>query len=229
MIYDNTNFVETYNNANGKGAENLALNEFSKLLGTHKALVIAALMDAGISVPRGVSNEGIIKLIRRNGNNTMLKTALGAIILASTDTDDRYHNFQALFKKKDGTPRKFNLGKLFKKKTGAPKDPNKPTLGQRIGGLFKKDETTGKSKAGSWFQKNKESINNIGGSLLSGLGKGNNSANVSDAADYHSQSGAPPAGTNGDKKPPMSMMMKIGIGVGVLGVIALIVWKMRKK
>tara|TARA_R110002020_G_scaffold65554_1_gene173101 strand:+ start:11823 stop:12515 length:693 start_codon:yes stop_codon:yes gene_type:complete len=226
MIYNNTNFVETYNHANGKGAENLALNEFSKLLGTNKAIVIAALMDAGIKVPREVSNEGIVKLIRRNRNNPMLKKSLGAIILASTDTDDKYHNFQAIFKKKDGTPRKFNLGKLFKKKENS--DPNKKGLGARISGLFKKKGEDGKSPAGTWYNKNKESISNIGNSLLSGLGKGNNSANVVQASDYHSENGTPPT-NNGDKKPPMSMMTKIGIGVAVLGVIALVVWKMRGK
>jgi len=223
MIYDNTNFVETYNNANGKGAENLALNEFSKILGTHKALIIAALMDAGISVPRGVSNEGVIKLIRRNRNNTMLKTALGAIILASTESDNRYHNF---FKKKDGTRWGSNL---FKKKNGEPKDPNKPTLGQRIGGLFKKDPETGKTKAGSWVKKNKESITNIGSSLLSGLMNRNNSQNVVEGADYHSENGTPPTNGKGNDDKKMSMMTKIGIGIGVIGVIALIVWKMRGK
>jgi len=223
MIYNNTNFVETYNNANGRGAQNLALNEFSKLLGTNKAVVVAALMDAGISVPREVSNEGIVKLIQRNRDNHMLKKSLGAVILASTDKDDRYHNFQAIFKKKDGTPRKFNLGKLFKKKENS--DPNKKGLGARISGLFKRGDD-GKSKVGNWFNKNKQSITDIGSSLLAGLGNRNNSQNVVEGADYHSKNGTP---TNGDKKGKMSMMTKIGIGVGVLGLIAFIVWRTRRK
>tara|TARA_R110000751_G_scaffold91334_2_gene179351 strand:- start:237 stop:905 length:669 start_codon:yes stop_codon:yes gene_type:complete len=222
MIYNNTNFVDSFNNANGKGAENLALNEFGKILGTNRDLILAALSDSGIAIQREMSNDGIIKSIRRNSNNPMLKKSLGTVLLVSSEGGDRHSQF--IGKKKDGTPRKINLGNLFKKNPN--KDPNKKGLGSKISGLFKKGDD-GKSPAGNWFNKNKQSITDIGGSLLSGLGKGGNSVEVLESADYHSQNGAPNGGD--DKKTPMSMMMKIGIGVGVLGVIALVVWKMRKK
>ena len=102
MIYNNMSFVDTYNNANGKGAENLALSEFAKLLGTNKEVVLIALHDAGVRVPRGVSNSGIVKIIRKNRNNSNLKKSLGALVLANSDANS-YSQF--LGKKKDGTPR----------------------------------------------------------------------------------------------------------------------------
>lgn len=228
MIYENINFVETYNNANGKGAENLAMSEFAKLLGENKEVVIVALQDTGVRVPSDASNAAIVKLIRNNRNNQTLKKSLGALILANSEVDS-YEHF--LGKKADGTPRLNlkNIGKIFKKK---PKDPNAPA-GDKKGSwwsrVFKKDETTGKSKAGSWFTKNKQSINDLGSSLLSGLGKGKNSENVTEGANYHSDKGSNGNKDNGDDKKGMSMMTKIGIGVGVIGLIAFVVWRMRKK
>ena len=228
MIYENSNFVDTYNNANGKGAENLAMSEFAKLLGTHKGVVIVALQDTGIRVPRNVSNDGIIKLIRANSNKPLLKKSLGALILANSEVNS-YDHF--LGKKKDGTPRLNlkNIGNIFKKKSKNGESGDKK--GSWWSRVFKKDETTGKSKAGSWVSKNKSTITDLGNSLLSGLTKGNNSANVSEGADYHEENKNKGNGGNGgdDKKEGMSMMTKIGIGVGVLGIIALVVWKMRGK
>jgi len=215
MIYNNMSFVDTYNNANGKGAENLALSEFAKLLGTNKEVVLIALHDAGIRVPRGVSNSGIVKLIRRNKNNPSLKKSLGALVLANSDVNS-YSEF--LGKKKDGTPR-LNLS-IFKKKN---KDPDAPKKGNFFTRLFKKGDD-GTSKAGNWFNRNEDNITEIGSSLLEGIGKGNNNEDVAEGADYHSEKGG-----GGGKSKGMSMITKIGIGVGVIGLLALVVWKMRKK
>ena len=56
--------------------------------------------------------------------------------------------------------------------------------------------------------------------------KPKNSQDVVEGADYYGNRGnkKPPAG-----KEPMSMLVKVGIGVAVIGVIAFVVWKMRKK
>ena len=206
-------FVDTYNNANGKGAENLALSEFAKLLGTNKEVVLIALHDAGVRVPRGVSNSGIVKIIRKNRNNSNLKKSLGALVLANSDANS-YSQF--LGKKKDGTPR-LSL-KIFKKKN---KDPNAPKKGNFFSRLFKKNED-GTSRAGNWYKQNEENITEIGSSLISGIGKGNNNESVVEGADYHSENN-----TSGSK-PPMSMITKIGIGVGIIGIIAFVVYKMKK-
>lgn len=206
-------FVDTYNNANGKGAENLALSEFAKLLGTNKEVVLIALHDAGVRVPRGVSNSGIVKIIRKNRNNSNLKKSLGALVLANSDANS-YSQF--LGKKKDGTPR-LSL-KIFKKKN---KDPNAPKKGNFFSRLFKKNED-GTSRAGNWYKQNEENITEIGSSLISGIGKGNNNEIVVEGADYHSENN--PSGS----KPPMSMITKIGIGVGIIGIIAFVVYKMKK-
>ena len=206
-------FVDTYNNANGKGAENLALSEFAKLLGTNKEVVLIALHDAGVRVPRGVSNSGIVKIIRKNRNNSNLKKSLGALVLANSDANS-YSQF--LGKKKDGTPR-LSL-KIFKKKN---KDPNAPKKGNFFSRLFKKNED-GTSRAGNWYKQNEENITEIGSSLISGIGKGNNNEIVVEGADYHSENN-----TSGSK-PPMSMITKIGIGVGIIGIIAFVVYKMKK-
>tara|TARA_R110000824_G_scaffold199124_2_gene383170 strand:+ start:491 stop:1141 length:651 start_codon:yes stop_codon:yes gene_type:complete len=213
MIYNNMSFVDTYNNANGKGAENLALSEFAKLLGTNKEVVLIALHDAGVRVPRGVSNSGIVKIIRKNRNNSNLKKSLGALVLANSDANS-YSQF--LGKKKDGTPR-LSL-KIFKKKN---KDPNAPKKGNFFSRLFKKNED-GTSRAGNWYKQNEENITEIGSSLISGIGKGNNNESVVEGADYHSENN-----TSGSK-PPMSMITKIGIGVGIIGIIAFVVYKMKK-
>tara|TARA_R110000803_G_scaffold191538_3_gene254233 strand:+ start:872 stop:1522 length:651 start_codon:yes stop_codon:yes gene_type:complete len=213
MIYNNMSFVDTYNNANGKGAENLALSEFAKLLGTNKEVVLIALHDAGVRVPRGVSNSGIVKIIRKNRNNSNLKKSLGALVLANSDANS-YSQF--LGKKKDGTPR-LSL-KIFKKKN---KDPDAPKKGNFFSRLFKKNED-GTSRAGNWYKKNEENITEIGSSLISGIGKGNNNESVVEGADYHSENN-----TSGSK-PPMSMITKIGIGVGIIGIIAFVVYKMKK-
>ena len=213
MIYNNMSFVDTYNNANGKGAENLALSEFAKLLGTNKEVVLIALHDAGVRVPRGVSNSGIVKIIRKNRNNSNLKKSLGALVLANSDANS-YSQF--LGKKKDGTPR-LSL-KIFKKKN---KDPNAPKKGNFFSRLFKKNED-GTSRAGNWYKQNEENITEIGSSLISGIGKGNNNESVVEGADYHSENNP------SDSKPPMSMITKIGIGVGIIGIIAFVVYKMKK-
>jgi hypothetical protein len=223
MIYNNSNFIETYNNANGRGAQNLALNEFTQILGTNPDVIKGALLEAGVRLPRNVSNEGIVKAIQRNSSNPKLKKYLGAVVVASAEVDS-YDHF--LGKKKDGTPRagtKF-FSNIFKKKD---KDPNK-TKGKGIfGGFFKKDEETGKSKFGSWFSKNKDNINDVGGSLLSGLTKPKNSQDVVEGADYYGNKGT--NNQDGGGKKPMSMLVKVGIGVAVIGVLAFIVYKMRGK
>ena len=223
MIYNNSNFIETYNNANGSGAQNLALNEFTQILGTNPDVIKGALLDAGIRVPYDVSNDGLVRAIRNNSRNPKLKKYLGAIVVASAEVDS-YDHF--LGKKKDGSPRagtKF-FSNVFKKKD---KDPNKPKGKGFFGGIFKKDPETGKSRFGSWASKNKESINDVGGSLLSGLMKKKNSEDVVEGADYYGNRGngnQPPAG-----KKPMSMLVKIGIGVAVIGVLAFVIYKTRGK
>ena len=214
MIYNNMSFVDTYNNANGKGAENLALSEFAKLLGTNKEVVIIALNDSGVIVPRGVSNSGIVKLIRKNRNNSNLRKSLGALVLANSDVKS-YSQF--LGKKKDGTPR-LSL-KMFKKKN---KDPDAPKKGNFFTRLFRKNED-GTSPAGNWYKNNEENINDVGSSILSGIGKGKNTETINEAADYHSENTDKDSGN----KTSMSMITKIGIGVGVIGIIAFVVYKMR--
>ena len=67
----------------------------------------------------------------------------------------------------------------------------------------------------------------MGGSLLSGLMKKKNSEDVVEGADYYGNRGngnQPPAG-----KKPMSMLVKIGIGVAVIGVLAFVIYKTRGK
>ena len=223
MIYNNSNFIETYNNANGSGAQNLALNEFTQILGTNPDVVKGALLDAGIRVPYDVSNDGVVRAIRNNSSNPKLKKYLGAIVVASAEVDS-YDHF--LGKKKDGSPRagtKF-FSNIFKKKE---KDPNKPKGKGFFGGIFKKDPETGKSKFGNWANKNKESINDVGGSLLSGLMKKKNSEDVVEGANYYGNRGNGNPPTTGKK--PMSMLVKIGIGVAVIGVLAFVIYKTRGK
>ena len=226
MIYNNSNFVDSYNNTNGKGAQNLALNELSKVLGQNKEVVIGALNEAGVNVPQNASIEGIVKAMKRNSDNPRVKKYIGTIIVASSEVGDNYDHF--LGKKADGTPRagtKF-FQNIFKRK---PKDPNKPKKGV-FGGIFKKDETTGKRKFGNWFNKNKETINDVGSSALSGLFNRGKTDEVVSAGEYHEEKNNGAGGVNGgDEKKGMSMLTKIGIGVGVIGIIAFVVWRMNKK
>ena len=130
------------------------------------------------------------------------------------------------------------IGNLFKKKGAkSPKDGTTTmTGGTEKKGFFKnlfgsrknKDGTKAPSVFGSWFNKNSESIANIGGSLIGGLfGKGGSSAEQQ--SNTYSGGGQQGGGQQQGGGGKGGMMKKIMIGVGVLVLIGGIVWLVRRK
>jgi len=239
MIYEFSNFVDTYSNADGKSQERMAISQFSKILGQTPKTIEVAITDAGIDVPTGASKNQMVDIIRNNIGNRKLKTHLGTLIVAQAQAEGE--NLNLFGKKADGTSRGgtaffSKIGGLFKKKNANnPVDGTTPTTGgTEKKGFFKNlfgsrtNEAGEKqpSKFGSWFSKNSDAIGNIGGSLLGGL-FGDKGSDDAKEQSTHYQEGAGGTPTTGGKKGGMGK--KILIGVAILGVIGGVIYFVRKK
>ena len=239
MIYEFSNFVDNYSNADGASKQRMAISQFSKILGQSPKIIRTAIIDAGIPVREGASKREMIEIIRKNTNNRKLQFHLGTLIVAQAQAEGE--NLNLFGKKADGTPRSGSklfgkIGGLFKKKnadnpvSGAPSTgtgSEKPGFFKRLFGSNKdKDGNKQPSKFGSWFSKNSKTIGDVGGSLLGGLfgTKGANDANTQ-ANYYEQQGGLPPqqGGAGGGKG---KMILFIVLGLAVVGGV---IYFVRKK
>jgi hypothetical protein len=173
MIYQKYNFNDTFLNASGNKRNRMVLGELGKAIKEHKDAVIGAIQDADISISDNANRREIIKTILNNKRNKRLMSNLGAVIVASSSFDGEYSTFL----KKDDTnvgsktgttaggeeKGKFlsQIGDWFKagkekrqQKRAQAKAEGKPTFWQRVGGFF---------------NKNKENIGAVAGSLYGGL------------------------------------------------------------
>jgi hypothetical protein len=242
MIYEFSNFVDNFNHADGNTQEKMAITQFSKILGSSPDTIKVALEDADIQVPQGATKGKLIELIQKNSTNKKLKTHLGTIMVVQAEQDN-FNLFGTKTKgvnigqKRWGTKLFKGIGNMFKKK-GA-KSPTDGTTTMKGGtekkGFFKnlfgsrknKDGTKKSSVFGSWFNKNSDSIANIGGSLIGGLfGGGKSAEQQSNTYSGGGQTGGGQQQGGGGKG---GMMKKIMIGVGVLVLIGGIVWLVRRK
>ena len=241
MIYEFSNFADTYSNADGESKERMAISQFSKILGQSPKTIEVAISDADIPVRENSSMPELIEVIKANKDNKKLKFHLGTLIVAQAQAEGE--NLNLFGKKADGSQRSGSklfsgIGNMFKKKGAvSPTDGTTPTTGGTekkgwLKGLFSsnKDPKTGAkqpSKFGSWFKSNSESIANVGGSLLSGLFSSKGSDNANQQSEYYAGQGQPATNTGGGAKSGMGK--KILIGVAGLGVIGLIVYLIRRK
>ena len=245
MLYEFSNFVDNFNNADGDSQEKMAITQFSKILGSSPDTIKVAIEDANIDVPQGATKGKLIEIIKKNATNKKLKTHLGTIMVVQAEQDN--FNFFGTAKKGANIGQKrwgsklfSGIGNLFKKKGAkSPTDGTTPTTGgTEKKGFFKNlfgsrknaDGTKKSSVFGSWFNKNSDSIANIGGSLLGGLfGGGDKSAETQSNTYGGGNQGGGNQGGGNQGGGNSGMMKKIMIGVGALVVIGGIVWLVRRK
>jgi len=248
MIYEFSNFTDTYNNADGESKGRMAVSQFSKILGQSPKTIEVAISDAGIDVPTGASKSDMIEIIKQNSDNENLRDHLGTLIFVQAKAEGEGLNFFG--KKADGTQRSGSklfsgIGNMFKKKGAS--DPVTGGVGTGGGtekkgwlkGLFSsnKDAAGNKqpSKFGSWFGKNSDAISSIGGSLLGGLFSKGGSESANEQSNTHSNTGGGNTGGGntssggGGGGAKSSMAKKILIGVAALGVIGTIIFLVRRK
>jgi hypothetical protein len=65
MIYQSYNFVDSYANASGNRRNNMVLGELGKLIRTNPEMVINALEEAEINVPRNVTSKGLTRIKKK--------------------------------------------------------------------------------------------------------------------------------------------------------------------
>ena len=66
MIYEFSNFVDNYSNADGRSKQRMAISQFSKILGSTPKSIVSAISDAGIPVRDNASRSELIEIIRKN-------------------------------------------------------------------------------------------------------------------------------------------------------------------
>lgn len=205
-------------NASGDVKGDLVMAELENLIQNEPQVVVLAMREAGFNLPLDSSSESITQEIMLNKEDKRLIKTLSALVLLS----EKYNNF---FKGKQGGSK---VGGGLGSKVGGG-------LGSKIGGIFKRgtnpDGTKSASKFGSWFKRNKSQIGQISGKLAGGLlsRKGLRGNKVQSGYDIAPQQGMPNQQGSGNEKKPMSMMVKLAIGGGVLLLIGGVVYLMRKK
>jgi hypothetical protein len=237
MIYQNFNFSESYSNASGSKREQMTISELGKIVGQSPFAVREALRSAGVKVGSNVTRDGLIKKIIKNRNNKMMIGHLSALILASTKFDEKDSNFSNLI-----SPSAVQgIGEATKQMAEQSQTADKKQKGgffKKIGGFFKgmKDRRQAKAndpkvqerrkKFGSWFQANKGSIGSIANNLFSGLGLGGSAQNT---MRNQSNNNANWNNNNNNDEQGMGLGAKIGIAVGVLAVIGVTIYLIRRK
>ena len=73
MIYEFSNFVDNYSNADGESKERMAISQFSKILGQSPKTIEVAIADADIPVRENASMPEMIEIIKANVGNKKLK------------------------------------------------------------------------------------------------------------------------------------------------------------
>lgn len=217
MIYQKYNFNDTFLNASGTKRNRMVLGELGKVINKHKDAVIGAMEDAGLKINPNASRREIIKTILNNRRNMRLMNNLSALIVASSSFDGDYSSF---LKKDDsnvgsttggtateGDKGKFmaQIGSWFKagkenrqKKRAENKAQGKPTFWQKVGGFF---------------NKNKENIGAVAGSLYGGL-QNTKEADILMQQQVEQQKQAQ------EKSQKQTRMIVIGAVVVVLGFVA---------
>ena len=119
MIYEFSNFVDNYNNADGESQERMAISQYAKILGQSPKSIRTALQDADIFVPENATREDLTALAKQNSANKKLKYHLGTLIVAQAQAEGE--NLNLFGKKADGTSRAGTnffkkIGGIFKKK-----------------------------------------------------------------------------------------------------------------
>jgi hypothetical protein len=219
MVQSNENMSKIYDKGNARSKQKIALSFLGKIIKDHKIYILDAFEKEGILLDRNISDKRLIfeikkTLMQDNQQAKNLKTSLAILILAKKD------NFSDFFNAK---PQKVKAPKTTKVK--APKGVKEPKVkdGNFFTRLFKKDEITGTSKAGDIYRNNKDAIDLLGGTILSGIAQRGSQNVVSaginnDIADNNN--------VDGTKKTPY---LKYALIVGGIAVAGFIVYKIIKR
>jgi hypothetical protein len=183
MIYKSYNFVDSYSNASGNRKNSMVLGELGKVINKEPKAVINALRDAGVKVRGGASRRDLVRLIIANKRNKRLVQNLSVLITASATATDSFDN---LMDEKLPTLPATAGGKLTS--TTAPTELAGTNILQKIGAFFQKrkserelDQTKKRTpqeesffkRFGNWFNKNRDTIGQVGNTLYTSLGTAN--------------------------------------------------------
>lgn len=161
MIYQKYNFSDSFLNASGTKRNRMVLGELGKVINKHKDAVIGAIEDAGVRINPNASRREIIKTILTNRRNMQLMNNLSALIIASSSFDGEYSSTTGTTTEGDKGKFMAQIGAWFKagkekrqQRRAENKAQGKPTFLERVGGFF---------------NRNKENIGAVAGSLYGGL------------------------------------------------------------
>ena len=186
MIYKSYNFVDSYSNASGNRKNSMVLGELGKVINKEPKAVIDALRDAGVKVRGGASRRDLVRLIIANKRNKNLVQNLSVLITASATATDSFTNM--MDEKLPTLPASEGLTGLAKGTTELAKGKSDGTFLQKIGSFFQKrklekqlDPTKKRTpqeesffkRFGNWFNKNRETIGQVGNTLYTSLGTAN--------------------------------------------------------
>ena len=198
--------IKKYYNANGQVQSDVVVDDLGQVIAQEPQAVVVAIRNAGILLPLSSNKASITKTIKANTGNKRLMQNLSAVVLLHDDYKKFYN--------KEG-------------KTGFFK---------RIGGLFKrptkKDGTKGQSKFGSWYQRNQGDVDELSGALARSImpnqitiGGGAIATNIQQGRGI----GNTNLNQNMEDPKKMSMQTKLLIGVGVLALVGVVVFVVRRK
>jgi hypothetical protein len=248
-MYEFSNFTHNYMNADGDVKGKMALSQFAKLLGNSPKTIETAIFDADIPIKSGASKDEMIAIIKSNMKNVKLRRHLGTLIVAQAEVDG--DNLNLFGKKADGSQRSGSalfgkigkgIGGIFKRKGAKSPDGSGTTTGGGtekrgfFGNLFGKrpnnpDGTKQKSAFGSWFSNNSGAIADVGGSLLGNLFGGGDKSASTQANNYgtgNNNDGGGNQNQGGGNQQGGGMKKKILIGVGILGVLGLVIFLVKR-
>ena len=215
MIYQNFNFSDSFSNASGNRRNSMVISRLAFLIGTQFNVVKDVVSASNIRVSRNITKRGLARLIIKNKNNDLLIENLSALIVIDSKVSNRMR-----FSNVDGEQK----GQLFKKIGNWFKAGKERRQARRLARQGKDSAGLGK-KLGGLLKDNKKEVAEVGGSLLGGLFSRGGGSQLQ-AQTGQTASGKP---INPYAKAPMSLGTKIGIGVGLLAILGVGIYFMRKK
>lgn len=192
MIYHSYNFVDSYSNASGNRKDKIVLGELGKVIHREPKAVINALQNAGISVPKKATRKDLVRLIIANKRNKTLVQNLAVLITASATYEKvGFSNFGEGDTSEEGLTKLPTLSASkglqgLSKGTETLKGTESKGWLQKIGDFFQNrkantdttkkasaTEQSGWKKFTAWFNKNRDTISQVGGTLYTSLGTAN--------------------------------------------------------
>jgi len=232
MRYDYFNFEDTFANANGAKKQKVVVGEMSKLIANDKQSVITALRDAGVNLSRNAKRKEVAKAIKKNIHNDKMKTHLSVMILSNAQFSGANGEKGGFFKKIGAKFGEWNKKRQEKKASGGDSEKD---------GFFKKlmdkrkanKEAKGKDgkKEGffkRWFNKNKEGLADVGTSLVDGIDAKSGGGDLEKGSEYYANKDKDFGYKVVDDDEGSGMGKKIAIGIGVLAIIGVAVYFIRK-